>query len=305
MKYPFYTTDVFTKTPFGGNQLAVLPESTGIAEGVMQAIAREFNLSNTAFVLPPRSPDHALALRIFTRSRELQFAGHPTLGTAFILASNGVIPLEGDVTRVVFEERVGDVPVEIHAEGGAPTFTRFISPKLPEFGPPPPPVGHIAAMLSLAPGDVLDDDKDEPRAVSCGLPFLFVPLASLDAVRRARFNWEWWQQTLATYWAPMVFLFSYETEGEDTDIHARMFYAQAGYEEDPGTGAAASALAGYLASSKAVGDGGTHRWTVEQGIEMGRPSRMEIEADKLGGRITETRVGGHCVLVGQGEIEIP
>ena len=303
MRYKFYTTDVFTDRVFGGNQLAVFPDARGLSDAQMLDVAREFNLSETTFVLPPESPESTKRLRIFTPTRELNFAGHPTVGSAFVLASTGGVALDGDRTKIVFEEGVGSVPVEIRSERGKPVFTQLTAARLPEYGPPPPPTEHIAAMLSLEPEDVLDNNNDAPTAISCGLPFLYIPLASMDAVRRARLNWEWWEQCLASYWAPLVYLFSRETEREDSSLHARMFAVSLGIEEDPATGAAATALAGYLAPRQ--GGGGTLEWIVEQGFEMGRPSIIHVEADTSDGNIKEIRVGGRSVMVSEGEIELP
>lgn len=304
MKYRFFTADVFTDRVFGGNPLAVIPEAEGLSDDQMQHIAREFRLSETTFVFPPQSPEGTYHLRIFTPRHEVPFAGHPTVGTAYVLAASGIVPLKEPSTHIVLEEGVGNVPVEIRSDNGRPWFTQLTAAKLPEFGPPPPPSEHIAAMLSLDPEDVIDDDKDEPLAISCGVPFLFVPLRSIKAVRRARVNWEWYQQSLSAYWARLIYPFSYETETDDADVHARMFAMSSGYEEDPATGAAASALGGYLARRNGGGDGVRH-WVVEQGFEIDRPSRIEVEAEVAGGQIRAIRVGGRSVMVSEGTIDVP
>lgn len=305
MKYKFYTADVFTDRIFGGNQLAVFPDARGLSDKQMLNIAREFNLSETTFILPAE-PGKGRRLRIFTPGRELDFAGHPTVGSAYVLASTGALSTLDDRTEIVFEEGVGPVPVQIRSENGKPYFTQLTAAQLPQLGPPPPPTEHIAAALSLSVEDVLDNEDDSPTAMSCGLPFLYVPLASIDAVRRARLNWEWWEQWLASYWAPHIYLFSYETEREESSVHARMFGASLGIDEDPATGAAATALAGYLTrrpgASSAPGTDGTLRWTVEQGFEMGRPSIIHVEADVSEGSVTEIRVGGTSVMVSEGEM---
>ncbi|MDQ2695825.1 MAG: PhzF family phenazine biosynthesis protein, partial [Pseudomonadota bacterium] len=185
MAYRFYTADVFTDRPFGGNPLAVFPDGRGLADAAMQQIAREFNLSETVFVFPPLDPAHTRRLRIFTPAAELPFAGHPTLGTAFVLAAIGELPLAGDATRIVFEEGVGPVPVLIRAENGRPAFMQLAAARLPEFGPPPPPEAVLAEVLSLNAADLAGAD-DPAQAVSCGVPFLFVAVRHRDAVRRAR-----------------------------------------------------------------------------------------------------------------------
>ncbi len=304
MRYAFWTVDVFTDRAFGGNPLAVIPYANGLTTEEMQQIAREFNLSETAFVLPPENPGHTYRVRIFTPATELPFAGHPTIGTAFVLGLCGRVELKQERTRVILGETVGAVPVEIRAASGHPVFAQLTAARLPEWGPSPPPSEIIAAMLSLDPTDVLDDAHDEPQAISCGMPFLFVPVKSLDAVRRARLNWEWWNQYLAAAWAPQLYAFSYDVETPGASIHARAFTHYVGVEEDPATGSAASALAGYLAKRERLRDG-TTRWRIEQGIEMGRPSLIDVEADARDGVLTAVRVGGSCVVVSEGHLSVP
>lgn len=302
MAYRFYTADVFTDRIFGGNPLCVVPDGRGLSDAQMQAVAREFNLSETVFVLPPADPAHTRRLRIFTPATELPFAGHPTVGTAHILAEIGAIELRGASTSVVFEEGVGPVPVTIRSEAGKPVFAQLSAAKMPEFGPSPPDTREIAAMLSLSDGEILADPA--PRAVSCGVPFLFVSLTGLDAARRVRLDRARWASVLAGYWAPQIFVICRETVSPGCDIHARMFAPAAGIDEDPATGAAATALAGYLAAGNGAG-GGTRRWVVEQGCEMGRPSILEVEADLEGDAIVAIRVGGAAVTVTSGEIRVP
>jgi trans-2,3-dihydro-3-hydroxyanthranilate isomerase len=301
MRYAFWTVDVFTRQPFGGNPLAVFPYANGLSTEQMQRIAREFNLSETAFVLPPESDSQTFRLRIFTPTRELPFAGHPTVGTAFVLAACGRVPVTGDRTQFVLGQGVGDVPVEIRLVDGKATYAQLTTAQLPQWGPEPPPSETLAAMLSLDPEDVLDDPKDHPQAISCGVPFLFVPLRSMDAVRRARLDWEWSTQWLQGYWAPQLYIFSRETQDPECQVHARALTRSVGIEEDPATGAACSALAGYLVKNEELKEG-TGRWRVEQGVAMGRPSLIDIKADVNDGVITEVRVGGESVIVSEGHL---
>ena len=303
MRYRYYTTDVFTDQPFGGNQLAVFPDARGLSAQQMQHIAHEFNFSETTFVLPPQDPAHTRWVRIFTPGAEMPFAGHPTVGTAYVLATIGDVALSGDTTCVVFEEGVGPVPVSIRAQNGRPVFAQLSAARMPEFGPPPPAVGVLAQALSLDESDVLGG-ADFPQAISCGVPFLFVPLRSRDAVRRARLNRDAWEKSLATYWAREIFLFSYEVERPGSNLHARMFAPALGIGEDPATGSAATALAGYLGVRDQRRDG-TLRWIVEQGFEIGRPSILDVEADKQNGQITAIRVGGAAVMMCEGFMAVP
>jgi trans-2,3-dihydro-3-hydroxyanthranilate isomerase len=303
LKYRFYTADVFTDRPFGGNPLAVLPDARGLDSTSMQQIAREFNFSETTFVLPPEDRRHTRRLRIFTPGGEIAFAGHPTVGTAHVLAAIGEIPLTGDTTRVVLEENVGPVPVAIRAERGTPVYAQLTVARLPEVGPRPPAPDRLARMLSLEPGDLMGDDM-RPEAVSCGTPYLFVPLRNRDAVARARLKLDLWEETLRDYWTDDVFVFALDPERADADVRARMFAPGFGVPEDPATGSACVALGGYLAARNPRHDG-TLRWVVEQGFEMGRPSILEVEVDKRGGAITAVRVGGATVVMTEGEMEVP
>ncbi len=302
MNARYLTADVFTDTQFGGNQLAVFPDAREIPAELMPAIAREFNYSETTFVLPPDDPNHTAKVRIFTPGGELAFAGHPTIGTAHVLASIGTIPLHGDETRIVFEEGVGPVPVVIRSSGGRPTFAQLTAAKAPEAGPPPPPREQLAAALSLSTNDLLDG-RMAPEAVSCGTPFLFVPLRDRAAVGRARPHSDRWDAALSGYITDKVFVFAMDAEHTGHDVRARMFAPTIGVPEDPATGSAAVALGGYLASRDARADG-SFRWVVEQGFEMGRPSILEVEADKREGRVVAARVGGQTVLVCHGTMTL-
>jgi trans-2,3-dihydro-3-hydroxyanthranilate isomerase len=304
MRYRYYTADVFTDQPFGGNQLAVFPDARGLSARQMQRITAEFNFSESTFVLPPQQTGHARQVRIFTPAAEMPFAGHPTVGTAFVLAAIGEIPLTGDLTRVVFEEGVGPVPVSIRSRDGKPVYTELTAARLPEFGPPAPGAEVFARVLSLQAGDILCDERDFPQAISCGVPFWYVPLRSLDSVRRARLNFDAWEKAIAPLWAREVFLFSYDVERPGSALHARMFAPALGIGEDPATGAAATALAGYLGAREPLRDGTLH-WRVEQGFEMKRPSILEVEADKSSGVLTAIRVGGASVMMCEGTLEVP
>ncbi len=298
----FCTLDVFTDTRFGGNQLAVLPDARGLDPDQMATIAREFNLSETAFVLPPDDPAHTRRVRIFTPGGELPFAGHPTIGTAHALAALGHIQLTGDITRIVFEEGVGPVPVSIRSRNGVPVFAELSVAKLPETGAPPPSRSALADLLSLEVAD-LTGGTWSPQSVSTGVPFLFIPVRDRNVLKRARVKLDRWEAILKASWAPEVFVFSRDPEREGSHIRARMFAPGLGIGEDAATGSAAAALGGYLAARDPAKDG-TLRWVVEQGFEMGRPSIIEVEADKTDGRITAIRVGGASVMVSRGEMDV-
>lgn len=302
MRYRFLTADVFTGARFGGNQLAVFPDGRGLSDPQMQQIAQEFNLSETVFVLPPENSAHTRRLRIFTPARELPFAGHPTVGAAYVLAAIGEIALTGDRTAIIFEEGVGPVPVTIAAHTGRPVSATLTTAVLPSFGPPPPEDGALAAMLGLDVGDIVTGDY-AAQGASCGVPFLFVTVHDRAALARARLRRDRWEETLANWWANQIYLIAFDPELAGSHLRARMFAPAMGIVEDPATGAAAAALAGYLGVRDAT-QTGTVRWVVEQGFEMGRPSLLEVEADKTGGAITAVRVGGASVLVSEGVMTV-
>lgn len=301
-RYKYFTADVFTSTRFGGNQLAVLPDARGLSTSQMQAIAREFNYPESTFVFPADDPKHTRRVRIFTPASEMPFAGHPTVGTAHVLASIGEIALTGDDTRIVFEENIGPVPVRIRSARGVPSFCQLSVAKLPEIFPPIPPREVLAAMLSLEVDDLLDG-RFHPQAVSVGVPFSFVPLRNREAVRRAKLRIDLWEASLARTPYHMVMVFALDAEQAGHDVRARMFAPGESIPEDPATGSACAALGGYLGARDDALDG-TLRWVVEQGYEMGRPSVLELECDKAGGAITAVRVGGGTVMVCEGVIAV-
>lgn len=298
----FYTTDVFTDKKFGGNQLAVFPDARKIPPRLYQDIAREFNFSETTFVLPPKNKKNTKLVKIWTPGGELQFAGHPTVGTAIVLASIGAVKLKGAKTDIVFEEGVGPVPVSISAKGGKPTFAQLTVAKLPEYGAPPPPPSELAKLLGLDASDIRNDDW-YAEAASCGTQFLIVPVKSRAAVARATCVSHEFPKVLGNYSTQKVFFFCAEPELKGSHFHARMFAPSIGVAEDPATGSACAGFAGYVAKRDPRRDG-TLSWRVEQGFEMQRPSILDIEADKKAGAVTGVRVGGKAVLVTRGELSL-
>jgi len=303
-RHRFLTADVFTDRPFGGNQLAVFPDALEIPESRLLDVAREFNYSETTFVYPPKGAHNTRRVRIFTPGGEVPFAGHPTVGTAHVLAAIGELKLTGDLTKIVFEEKVGPVPVSIRADGGVPTFAQLTVAKLPQAGPNPPAPDKLADVLGLQEDEVLTGDW-APRGYTCGLPFLFVAVRGRAAVRRAHIRFDSWEKFLKESWAPEVFVFASGGEQPGTHYHARMFAPGLSVPEDPATGSACAALAGYLSTrdSRVAAEGVT-RWVIEQGFEMGRPSIIELELERKRGSVTAVRVGGSSVLVSDGTMEI-
>lgn len=299
----YHLLDVFTQEVFGGNQLAVFTDAGDIAAESMPRIARELNLSETVFVLPPTTSGAAARLRIFTPGAELPFAGHPTIGTACLLAALGRLPLESSAGETVFEEGVGDVHVRIHSTvSGVSAFAQLTAAQPPEFRETALSIGRLAALLSIGTEDIVGEPQNGPAAASCGVPYLLVPLRSRGAVRRCKLNLSVWESEAAESWAPNVLVYAMDPERDQSQIRARMFAPGLGVPEDPATGSAAAALAAVLALR--AGRDGTHHWRMEQGFEMGRPSILELEADVAEGTVRATRVGGWAVIVGEGVLRL-
>ncbi len=294
MRRRYLTADVFTDRPFGGNPVAVVLDADGLTPAQMQAIAAEFNYSETTFVLPPRDPAHTAWVRIFTPKAELPFAGHPNVGTAFVLARQGVAPPDG---RLLFEEKAGLVPVQLLTENGAVVGAELTAPEPLSLRSTLPP-DRLAACVSLDPADVATG-RHRPTVASVGLPFVVAELASLDALRRARPSLSAYAEALPLDHADAVFI--YVRDGGE--VRARMFAPMDGILEDPATGSATGAMAALTASLAAEADLAL-TLTVHQGVEMGRPSRLVARVDKRGGRVEAVRVGGRCVEVMSGTFEL-
>jgi trans-2,3-dihydro-3-hydroxyanthranilate isomerase len=296
--YRYFICDVFTETRFGGNPLLVVPEAEGLTDERMQQIAREFNFSESTFVFPARA-GHTCRVRIFTPVREVPFAGHPNVGTAFALAAAGAFgAIEAPIT-VTFEERAGVVPVVIRRRDDGRLSCELSAPQPLSLGPEVP-AQAVAAAVSLLPEDILVK-AHAPRLVSVGLPFIVAELASRAALERARIRMAGFDDLSGLGVTPDIHL--YVRSHDDFDIRARMFAPLDGVPEDPATGSANCALAGLLSHLDPAPDG-TRRWRIAQGVEMGRPSLLEASADKRGGTVVATRIGGVSVLVAEGRLEV-
>lgn len=296
MRYRYFICDVFTDTRFGGNQLAVLPEATGLSDRQMQQIAREFNFAESTFVFPPEA-GHTRKVRIFTPATEMPFAGHPNVGTAFTLATAGEFgPIDGPVT-VVFEEKAGLVPVSIQRRGSG-IWCELTAPQRLSLGKTVS-VEKAAAAASLGPDDVVTRTHP-PQVASVGLPFLMVELRDRAALERARINMNGIEAIAAEGVTPDVHLYTHSADG--FDVRARMFAPLDGVPEDPATGSANCALAGLLTHHRSERDG-SFRWRIAQGVEMGRPSVLEARTEKRDGEVTGAWIGGASVLVSEGWIE--
>jgi trans-2,3-dihydro-3-hydroxyanthranilate isomerase len=300
-KLKYHRVDVFTDRAFGGNPLAVFTNGRGLATELMQTIAKEFNLSETTFVMPPDDSKHDWRVRIFTPMNELPMAGHPTVGTSFVLALEHLIEPAEPETTITLEEGVGPVPVRVEFREGQPVYAEMTQP-LPRFGPRLEDRRAVAEMLSLEESDINTDLPVE--VVSCGVPFLYVPLRSLDAARRARPRAELMERACEGIVPPEVFAFTTEVEHEGSTVHSRMFAPSLGITEDPATGAASGPLGCYLVRYGLVKGEAAGDITSEQGIEMGRPSFVKIRVEQSGGEVSAVKVGGQCYFMGEGFIEI-
>jgi trans-2,3-dihydro-3-hydroxyanthranilate isomerase len=296
MKYAFHIVDVFSSAPFGGNQLAILPDAAGISAEGMQQIAREFNFSETTFVLPKNDPANTCRVRIFSARTELDFAGHPSVGTACALVMNQHVR-PGDPIRLTLEENIGPVTVDVTQRNGGFHGTLTLSGKIEApVGAPSP--ADIAAVLSIEPSEVT-----QSFFAGVGVPMCFAHLISKEAVDRAAINRSAWAATLSRAWSPHIFFFAGNLQ-DGGRLYARMWAPALGVEEDNATGSACAALVGAVASKPDFG-GTAYRLSIQQGVLVGRRSEMEAEALKSGGVVTSVSVGGATVAVASGEIEVP
>ena len=302
MPLPLHTLDVFTDRRFCGNPLAVVSDADALTNEQMQAIARELNLSETVFVVKPKNPAHSARLRIFTPDRELPFAGHPTIGTAILLAQarTPLVNGESDVI-IVLEQEIGTVRVGVRLRDGQPPFAEFDAPKLPEKAPTAPPSrDRIADALGLLPRE-LGFENHTALCMTAGNTFAFVPVQSLEAIARARIVPANWAQAFSGDGMSGVYLYTRECVSNGSAFHARMFAPQLGVPEDPATGSAAVCFAGVVQGFDGLTDG-THRRIIEQGHEMGRPSSISLTLIIAGGRLETVRIGGSAVRVIDGTI---
>lgn len=300
MQRRYMTVDVFTDRPFGGNQLAVVLDAGGLSTAQMQAIATEFNYSETTFVLPPRDRDNDAEVRIFTPVRELPFAGHPNVGTAFVLASLAKEPKP----RLRFEEKAGLVPVDILREQGTVISTELTAPqplsRLAEVS-----AADVAACISLTADDI-KVDRRAPQIVSVGTPFLVTELHSRDTLERARPDAAAFGRVLPRDGAFSVWFYTCDVPPAEApcERQARMFMRGAsGLVEDPATGSATVAAAALFADLDAMRDGEL-KLTVGQGFDMGRPSILSTRVRKQDGKIVSAHVGGQCVQMMEGTFRL-
>ncbi len=300
MQRRYITVDVFTDRAFGGNPLAVVLDAGGLSTAQMQAIASEFNYAETTFVLPPRDPAHDARVRIFTVNNEIPFAGHPNVGTAFVLAMRATTP----PTRLLFEEGAGLVPVEIQQQDGQVVGAELTAPqalgKLTSFS-----AEQAAACVSLSATDI-KTDRHPPQIVSVGLPFLVAELSSRDALRRARPDAVAFARTFPCDGSDAIYLYTRAVPPAETpcDLQARMFHpGSSGLSEDPATGSATVTVAALLADLSGEQDAELSL-RVGQGVDMGRPSLLLTRVRKANGAVASAHVGGACVQIMEGSFRL-
>ena len=292
MEYRFYILDVFTRAAFGGNQLAVLPDARGLSSDGMQKIGREFNFSETTFVFPPKNDSATARVRIFTPAAEVDFAGHPTVGTACALRYGG----HTDSDCVILEENVGRIPVRISNEDSV-LYGTLTSDAPLEYTAEGPSTVSLAEVLSLDRADVLDG-----FFAGVGLNFCFVHLATRETVDRASLDKQAWGRLLSNARSTDLFFFAGKLKS-GAEIYARMSAPSHGIEEDPATGSAVAALVGVAGLRSGI-QAGVLELSVTQGVKIGRPSRMDAAARLRDGKVVSVDVGGPAVLTATGEIDI-
>lgn len=303
MQLNYYTLDVFTDRRFGGNPLAVILGADDLNSYQMQVIARELNLSETVFVLRAENPAHSARTRIFTPAVELPFAGHPTIGAAALLAELRTPVLNGESdTLLVLEQGIGPVRVGVRLRPEAQVFAEFDAPKLPaEAGVLPEPE-LLAAGLGLSPSEI-GFENHKPICFAAGNTFAFVPIASLEAIARARVNGAHWVRGFEEQGVIGAYLYTRQCEHTTSSFHARVFAPGVGIPEDPATGSGAVCFAGVVHHFDALPDG-THKRTIEQGYEMGRPSQISLALVVAGGKLGSLRIGGQVVRVAEGTMTV-
>lgn len=293
----YFITDVFTDTRFGGNPLAVFPKADGLSPALMQKIANEFNLSETTFVQKAQNENSDCSVRIFTPALELPMAGHPTIGTAFILLINSIITPKAK-GHLIFDEGVGPIKVNYQSLNDK-NYKIIMEQPLPVFGKVYPEKEKIAEILSLKasaiPGHL------PVQVVSCGVPIVIVPIRSLEEIKIAKVRIDLLEKYLADFDSQSLFLFTQETIQKYATVHSRFFAPTFGITEDPATGGASGPLGAYLVKYKLSDGKGI---VSEQGIEMGRSSTIYIDIETKSNQISGVKVGGTCISVGKGSIVI-
>ena len=299
MPLVYHTIDVFTNRRLAGNPLAVVLDADALETDQMQAIAREFNLPESVFVLKPLNPAHSARIRIFTPTSEVPFAGHPTIGTAALLAELRLSGLPGNHDQLVaLEQTVGLVRVGVRMRAGQPTFAEFDAPKLPTQGNALVSTEQIGAALGLMSNEI-GYANHRPSRFSAGTSFAFIPIASREAMVRAEVRRPAWDVAFGGQGLVGAYLYCREPVHNTAAFHCRMFAPDVGIPEDPATGSAAVMFAGVILAYDTPPDG-MHKRLIEQGYAMGRPSEVSLSLEVKGGKLHTVRIGGAAVRVSEG-----
>jgi trans-2,3-dihydro-3-hydroxyanthranilate isomerase len=300
MRRQFHTLDVFTETRHEGNPLGVVLDSEGLDDAAMQTIAREFNLPETVFVSPPRDPLNSAAIRIFTPANELPFAGHPTIGTAILLAElRAGAMLGGGGITIALEEKIGLVKVDVTRQPGRASRAVFSLPALPKLLDHSFDPATVARAIGIDVAEI-GFGAHGIAAWSAGVPFVMVPVRSLQAIARAGYaDPQAWNEAFGVTGKAAAYLYTRETLSPAHHVHARMFAPKMGIIEDPATGAAVAAFAGVAATCELPEDG-VHQLVIEQGFEMGRPSLIALDLDIQHGGLVAAAIGGSAVRMSEG-----
>ncbi|MBN1119523.1 MAG: PhzF family phenazine biosynthesis protein [Anaerolineae bacterium] len=304
-RYRFVQADVFTEVVFGGNPVAVFPDAEGLSEGEMQQIARELNLSETTFVLPPTDPRANVRVRFFTPSAELPFAGHPTIGTHVVLANEGCYEITGPVTRVWQQVGIGTLPVDLIADSNGRVSRAVMTQGEARHGEIYEDKVSLAQSLGLNFEDI--DPVLPAQVYSTGLPGLIIPVISLDAIKRINLNVGLFNEVCRTMGVTGAEVFTTETLDKAHHAHVRNFDPLVGVFEDPATGSMGGALGAYLLAKDVYPyeyEASTNHMVLEQGFEVDRPSLIEVEVDIREGIVSEVRVGGQVVILIEGELTL-
>lgn len=304
MKYTYYIADVFTRQIFNGAQIAVFPQADGLNVETMALIARELNLSETVFIFHHLEESNRRRMRIFSPLAEVDFGGHPVIAAGFVLGLCGDIELSSPITPVTFEQNAGEIKVNISGENGKPSFVQFsrsVKPLIDHFAPSDQ---ELSQFLGIAQSE-LDHKKYSPRLVSCGFPYLVVPVWSYDSVRKARFNYAAWSQSIAPQTAAQeIILFAPKSPYPDADFNVRLLGPRIAHHDDPPVGSAMPAFCSYLCSFEHT-QKGTHAFSVDRGQANTRRSLISLEMDNKREESLTIRIGGHAVLVAEGHIQLP
>ena len=297
--------DVFTRTPFTGNPLLVVLGAEGLGDSEMQAIASEFSMPETTFVLPPDNPDVYYKVRIFTPIKEIPFAGHPIVGTAHVVVTEGIVEVEKPRGTFTHETGIGILPIEVIYDGAEVPRIVMTQGK-PEFliVPDEKQISSVAKALRVSERDMMETGLT-PQVVSTGLPQLFVPLKSLETISNLSPDLGKVKMVEESLGLEGVGVFTLETVNKDASIHLRFFAPSIGIDEDAAAGSAAGGLGAYLARWNVLPEEELRDFSVEQGLEMGRPSRLHVNVEVQDGRPVKVKVGGYSVTILSGTLKLP